>query len=277
MLVFSFGLHAGAALVSYEYGRFEPPRLLPVQSGRASISLRSSPGSMPKSPRTGATEVLTIAPPVDTPAKVEPPVEAPPPVELPKPDPEQKSVPTPKPRQLDITPYLPDMAKVAQAMGRIARSRAVETVVKEPPPKLEPTPAPAKESTPKPETKAPQSGRPGAADGANDPGSRPSQGSLGSQGANVDSMPGERAFNNAPPYPADALAARLEGRVTLRVSIDETGRVVEVRIYTSSGVESLDRSAVTTVRGWLFTPAKRGGVPVPFEFLKPIEFSIQGR
>src|SRR5262249_44719750 len=100
----------------------------------------------------------------------------------------------------------------------------------------------------------------------------PTRGSRGSRGAEVEGLPGERAFNLPPPYPPDALAARLEGRVLLRVAIDAAGRVTDVRVHESSGVESLDQSALTTVRGWLFTPARRGGVPVPYEFLKPIEF-----
>src|SRR5262245_34730864 len=46
MLSLSVLLHAGAALFGHQ--RVEPPKLLPIKSGRASISLRSSIGASPK-------------------------------------------------------------------------------------------------------------------------------------------------------------------------------------------------------------------------------------
>jgi TonB family protein len=42
-------------------------------------------------------------------------------------------------------------------------------------------------------------------------------------------------------------------------------------------VPSLDESALETVRRWQFNPARRGGVPVSYEFRKPIEFTISRR
>ncbi len=104
--------------------------------------------------------------------------------------------------------------------------------------------------------------------------SRASPGSQESAGA-VDDLPQKLAINPPPPYPADALSARQEGTVTLRVTISVEGRVSAISIYSSSGVKSLDDSALTTVRRWVFVPARRGTRAVPFEVLLPIEFSIR--
>ena len=94
------------------------------------------------------------------------------------------------------------------------------------------------------------------------------------QGA-VDDLPQKLPVNPPPPYPADAVAARQEGTVTLRVAISAEGRVTASSVYTSSGVQSLDDSALSTVRRWVFAPARRGGRAVSFEVLVPIEFSIR--
>jgi periplasmic protein TonB len=94
-----------------------------------------------------------------------------------------------------------------------------------------------------------------------------------SEGA-VDELPQE-AVNPAPPYPPEARAAGQEGRVWLRVKVDATGKVTAVSVYESSGYELLDDSAVRTVRRWVFYPAKRNGKPVPYEYLKPVRFTIR--
>lgn len=99
--------------------------------------------------------------------------------------------------------------------------------------------------------------------------------SQANEGARPDQLPLDVVTNPAPPYPAEALAARREGTVWLRVRIDATGRVSAISLHETSNVPSLDDSALRTVRRWLFHPARRNGVPVPYEFLKPIEFSIR--
>jgi protein TonB len=105
--------------------------------------------------------------------------------------------------------------------------------------------------------------------------SMPSDGSSGSVGgAEVDSLPGESAYNPAPPYPADALRAGLEGSVLLRLKIDATGKVVSASVEKSSNVPSLDRSALDTIRQWTFSPARRGNKPVAYEGLKRVNFVL---
>jgi len=104
--------------------------------------------------------------------------------------------------------------------------------------------------------------------------SKASPASLQMEGA-VDDLPQKLAINPPPPYPAEAVAARQEGTVTLRVTISAEGRVAAISLYSSSGVQSLDDSALATVRRWVFSPARRSGRAVAFEVLVPVEFSIR--
>jgi len=104
-----------------------------------------------------------------------------------------------------------------------------------------------------------------------------SQPSEASAGVRVDDLPRDIVTNPAPPYPAEALAARQEGTVWLRVKVNAAGQVISISLHESSKVASLDEAALSTVRRWMFHPARRNGVAVPCEFLKPIEFFLRRR
>lgn len=105
----------------------------------------------------------------------------------------------------------------------------------------------------------------------------PSRGSRGSAGV-VTELPSTTGIvNPPPPYPPEAQAAGLEGRVRLRLKIDATGRVTDVGIEESSGVESLDQSAIRTVWHWRFNPGRRGGAPVTTEVVQSFRFVISRR
>lgn len=104
----------------------------------------------------------------------------------------------------------------------------------------------------------------------------PSLGSRGSAGADLEGLPRGHAVNPAPQYPPDSLFAFEEGIVVLRVVVGTTGRVDNLKLEKSSGYSALDRSAMHTVNLWRFQPGRRGGIPVPFEVLIPVRFSIRG-
>jgi protein TonB len=78
-----------------------------------------------------------------------------------------------------------------------------------------------------------------------------------------------------PEYPPAALAAGLTGRVVLRVTIGPRGHVTRASVHRSSGVTSLDESALRAVRQWRFEPPQRDGVPVQTEVAIPIRFRIE--
>lgn len=63
------------------------------------------------------------------------------------------------------------------------------------------------------------------------------------------------------PYPAGALAARIEGRVGLLLTVDAEGRVVEAEVAEPLHPE-LDEAAVQAARASRFAPARRGEVPI---------------
>ncbi len=79
--------------------------------------------------------------------------------------------------------------------------------------------------------------------------------------------------NNAPPsYPAVALTNRWSGTVWLRISIDESGTVTDVKIERSSGYPVLDSAAIEAVSRWRGTPAHREGEAVATVEIQPIIF-----
>ena len=56
--------------------------------------------------------------------------------------------------------------------------------------------------------------------------------------------------------------AGVEGSVTLWIFVDRDGSVMDVRLYNSSGVNSLDQAAMAAARNTRWTPAMNNGVPV---------------
>jgi protein TonB len=68
--------------------------------------------------------------------------------------------------------------------------------------------------------------------------------------------------NAAPPYPASARRMGEQGEVRLDVHVGADGAVIDVRLRTSSGSPTLDRSAIDAVRRWRFRPATVDGQAV---------------
>lgn len=92
------------------------------------------------------------------------------------------------------------------------------------------------------------------------------------------SLPSERAsyLNNPPPtYPAISRRLGEQGRVVIRVYIDERGEPIEADWAQRSGYSRLDQAAMTAVMAWRYVPAKRGEVPVAMWFNVPITFDLK--
>ena len=81
--------------------------------------------------------------------------------------------------------------------------------------------------------------------------------------------------NPAPPYPALSRRLGEEGKVVLRVFVNENGLPAQVQIRTSSGHNRLDSTALETVRQWKFTPARRGEQSIGAWVLVPISFNLR--
>ena len=83
--------------------------------------------------------------------------------------------------------------------------------------------------------------------------------------------------NPKPAYPPLAFRMRVEGKVVLLAEVLPDGKAGSVRVIESSGNDLLDQSALTTVRQWKFTPARKDGVIVTQAVRIPITFSLKNR
>ncbi|MGH7865313.1 MAG: energy transducer TonB [Candidatus Binataceae bacterium] len=104
--------------------------------------------------------------------------------------------------------------------------------------------------------------------------SRIGGGGLGRDGVAVASA--DYARSPLPRYPDYARRHDQQGTVTLRVLVAADGAVRAVEVAESSGFESLDDTALATVRDrWRFTPARRGATAVESWVLVPIRFALE--
>lgn len=83
--------------------------------------------------------------------------------------------------------------------------------------------------------------------------------------------------NPAPAYPPLSRRLREQGRVLLDVLIRADGSVGEVRLKRSSGFPRLDQAALEAVRRWRYLPAKRGGTPIDYWHVQPLDFELERR
>jgi protein TonB len=81
----------------------------------------------------------------------------------------------------------------------------------------------------------------------------------------------------APVYPAGSRRFAEQGRVVVRVELDERGMVIKAEVATGSGSSRLDDAALVAVRQWRCNPAMRGGVAVKAVALQPFNFILEGR
>jgi periplasmic protein TonB len=75
-----------------------------------------------------------------------------------------------------------------------------------------------------------------------------------------------------PGYTEQALAAGVEGKVRVQITVDETGRVSDVKLLQGLGY-GLDEAALAAARRALFDPALRCGKPVSATFTISMRFT----
>jgi protein TonB len=76
-----------------------------------------------------------------------------------------------------------------------------------------------------------------------------------------------------PVYPADAMAAGVQGVVILELRIESDGTVGDVRVLRS--IPLLDQAAIDAARQWVFTPTLLNGVPTPAIITTTVNFLQQ--
>ena len=86
------------------------------------------------------------------------------------------------------------------------------------------------------------------------------------------------ALDAEPPvtYPTNLYQQKIEGTVTLRLFVTETGGVVpeSTRVAESSGYAEFDSAAVAGVPRMRFAPAQRDGRAVATAFTQPVHFRL---
>lgn len=80
----------------------------------------------------------------------------------------------------------------------------------------------------------------------------------------------------APVYPAISRRMGEEGKLVLRVELDEHGDVDDAQVVDSSGYARLDNAALEAVKNWQCRPSTRNGQPVRAVALQPFDFVLQG-
>jgi protein TonB len=85
------------------------------------------------------------------------------------------------------------------------------------------------------------------------------------------------SFRHTPPpdYPDAARKDGKEGRVILRVLVDEEGRSKLVEINLSSGSYLLDQAAAEAIKRWRFSPARYGDSPTASWVKIPVDFRLK--
>jgi len=81
-------------------------------------------------------------------------------------------------------------------------------------------------------------------------------------------------YQPRPDYPAMAAQAGVEGTVTLWVYVASSGSVSDVRLYNSSGVNSLDDAAMSAAWNTRWTPAQNNGIPVGVWTTLTVNFNL---
>lgn len=84
--------------------------------------------------------------------------------------------------------------------------------------------------------------------------------------------PPRKLVDVRPAYPADAIAARVTGLVTIEAVIGPAGDVVDTKVV--SGVPMLDDAALAAVRQWRYTPTLVDGEPVAVIMTVTVNFSL---
>lgn len=77
-----------------------------------------------------------------------------------------------------------------------------------------------------------------------------------------------------PNYPAASRRLNEQGRLVVRVELDETGRIAAARVAESSGHKRLDDAGLEAVKNWHCNAATRNGVAVRGIAMQPFDFIL---
>lgn len=81
-------------------------------------------------------------------------------------------------------------------------------------------------------------------------------------------------INPPPSYPFLARKRGYQGHVVLEALINQQGKVIDLRIFSSSGHSILDKAAMASVKKWSFQPGMRGPDKIQMWVRVPIKFKL---
>jgi len=233
-----------------------------VHAGSLALVFRSSPPEPLDIEPPTVTGILLPAPPaevVQVPAAKQPAVQPPPepkpePKQEPKPEPKPK--PKPKPEPKPKPKPKPDAKPEPKPLPPVEAPPSEKAITAPPEPEAEPEPR----EEPKPQQAA----------------SAPVEADNEALGAPVvpPRVDAHRLNNPSPAYPRQSRRLREEGTVILELVILPDGSVGEIKVATSSGYSRLDETALAAVKRWRYVPATRGGKPIAYTYLQPVEFKL---
>jgi TonB family protein len=93
-------------------------------------------------------------------------------------------------------------------------------------------------------------------------------------GGSLDSAP-ELTNEKTPEYPILPLRAGIEGVLVLEVVVGIDGVVAEISTVSSGVTPSMERSAVETIRHFVYRPGARNGKPVACRLEIPVHFCVR--
>lgn len=88
-----------------------------------------------------------------------------------------------------------------------------------------------------------------------------------------DIKPPAKIADARPYYSPEAIAANVEGTVTLRIHIAPDGSVVDAAVLRS--IPLLDQSAIDAVRQWKFEPTIINGAPADVSAVVMMNFTLK--
>ena len=160
------------------------------------------------------------------------------------------------------------------------RPAPVPKAAPHPPPTPQPAPQPVALATPPPAPQAPTGvvepqppAPPVTAIAAAEPAAPPAP--PAPPKIELPSSSAEYLNNPKPAYPRLSKSLNEQGKVVVRVFIDENGVATKAEIRTSSGYERLDQAALQTVLKWRYVPGKRAGVVEGMWFNVPVNFVLE--
>ena len=206
------------------------------------------------------------------------PTPEPQPEPIPEPEPESEPVPEPVQKPEPVLVPEPEIASVQSFEPDIKAATAPEqTLASEPELIPEPEPVPEPVVVPKPVAVKPKATKPVAVTPRATKVAPPRESSVATRTSTPAVFDADYLNNPAPRYPTSAFRQRAEGTVVVRAEILANGQSGRIELQRSSGFDSLDAAALSTIKKWRFKPAMVDGKAISQWVTIPITFRLTKR